>query len=98
MVDGVEFDGFNGQALLEAKGLNYKHFLTKSGTAQPWFADSKGFKGLMEQAGNQSKTAAALNLPVIWHVAEAEFANFLRKYFNGRGWKNIDVRHTQPTR
>ena len=96
MVGEVEFDGFNGKELLEAKGASYKKFLTKNGTAQPWFEAGAGFKSLMDQAEKQSKLAKSLNLPVVWHVAEAEFATFLRKLFARNNWDNIDVRHTPP--
>ncbi len=98
MVEDVEFDGFNGVALLEAKGASYKHFLTKRGEAQPWFEAGDGLRGLMEQAERQSRIAELLKRPVIWHVAEAEFAVFLRKTFREMGWDNITVRHTPPTR
>jgi hypothetical protein len=96
MIGDVEFDGFTGKELLEAKGASYKNFLKKDGTAQPWFQNGDGFKDLMEQAEKQSKLARTLNLPVIWHVAEAEFASFLRQTFENRGWDNITVRHTPP--
>lgn len=98
MVGAVEFDGFNGKALLEAKGGSYKNFLTKGGSAQHWFENGKGFRGLMDQARRQSDTARALNLPVVWHVAEVEFANFLRALFEENGWDNITVSHTPPAR
>ena len=97
MVDNVEFDGFNGKALLEAKGSSYKKFLTKRGTAHPWFEEGQGFKDLMSQARSQSQLARRLNVPVIWHVAEVEFAHFLRKTFADSGWDNIDVRHSPPS-
>ena len=93
-VGEVEFDGFNGQALLEAKGASYSHFLTKNGTAQPWFASGRGYQELLAQARRQSEMARVLNLPVVWHVAEADFANFLRKVFKTNGWDNITVHHT----
>jgi hypothetical protein len=95
MVGEVEFDGFSGKALLEAKGGSYKNFLTKNGTAQPWFEVGKGFKGLLEQARRQSEVARSLKLPVVWHVAEVEFANFLQKLFEKNEWDNITV-HTTP--
>ncbi len=98
MIGEVEFDGFTGKELLEAKGGSYKHFLTKSGKAQPWFEAGEGFQGLKDQAEKQSRLARTLNLPLVWHVAEAEFANFLRKLFEDNGWDNITVRHTPPTR
>lgn len=96
MIDGVEFDGFNGKELLEAKGASYRNFLTKFGTVQPWFETSDGFTELMKQAQSQSDLARALNLPVVWHVAEVEFADFLRPLFKERSWNNITVTHTPP--
>ncbi|WP_434384708.1 Tox-REase-5 domain-containing protein [Melittangium boletus] len=98
MVEEVEFDGFNGRELLEAKGASYKNFLTKNGEVQSWFEAGKGFNGLVEQAGNQSRVAKSLNVPVVWDVAEVEFAAFLRTLFKENGWGNIIVRHTPPTR
>ena len=96
MVGEVEFDGFNGKELLEAKGASYKNFLTKSGRLQPWFANSDGYKGLIEQAKRQSILARTLGLPLVWHVAEVEFAKFLRQVFRNGGLDNIDVRFTPP--
>ncbi|MET0402911.1 MAG: Tox-REase-5 domain-containing protein, partial [Cystobacter sp.] len=96
-VDKVEFDGFNGKELLEAKGASYKKFTRKDGTLQPWFENGDGFKGLLEQAGKQSLLADRLNLPLVWHVAEVEFANALRRVFRQNGLDRIDVRCTPPT-
>jgi restriction endonuclease fold toxin 5 of polymorphic toxin system len=96
MIEGVEFDSFTGKELLEAKGPGYKSFLQKDGTAQPWFLTSKGYKGLRDQARRQSQLAQALKLPLSWHVAEAEFASFLRDLFKKEGWTNITVHHTPP--
>lgn len=52
----------------------------------------------MEQARKQSQLAKTLKLPLIWHVAEPEFASFLRKFFDSKGWNNIDVRDTPSTK
>ncbi|WNG14993.1 hypothetical protein F0U63_10260 [Cystobacter fuscus] len=93
----VEFDGFNGKELLEAKGANYKHFLKKDGSAQPWFLAGEGFEDLMEQARTQARLARDLKLPLVWHVAEAEFASFLREIFKKNRLGDIDVRYTRPT-
>ncbi|MFY0573674.1 Tox-REase-5 domain-containing protein [Cystobacter fuscus] len=98
MVGEVEFDGFNGVELLEAKGASYNHFLKKDGTAQPWFLAGEGFKGLLEQAMKQSQLASELNLPLVWYVAEAEFAKFLQGVFKDNRVDGIDVRFKQPTR
>jgi hypothetical protein len=98
MVDEVEFDGFNGKELLEAKGASYRKFLKKDDEIQPWFENGKGFAGLVDQAGRQSAKARTLNVPVVWHVAELEFANFLRAFFKKNGWDNITVCHTPSAR
>ena len=97
-VDGVEFDGFTGGELLEAKGPSYKHFLEKDGTAKPWFTDGDGLRSLVDQARNQWRVAEKSNVPLVWHVAELEFVHFLRKTFQRQGLKSITVRHTPPTR
>jgi hypothetical protein len=96
MIEEVEFDGFTGRALLEAKGPNYRNFFTQDGIPQPWYVLSGGYKELLTQAGRQSKLAERLKLPLIWHVADAEVVQVLRAIFEGEGWDNIDVRHTRP--
>ncbi|WP_434384706.1 Tox-REase-5 domain-containing protein [Melittangium boletus] len=98
MVEEVEFDGFNGRELLEAKGASYKNFLTKGGKIQPWFAASSGFQDLLKQIRRQSGIARTLDVPVVWHVAEIEFVHFLRKLFESNGWDNIIIHHTPPLR
>jgi hypothetical protein len=97
-VGGVEFDGFNGQALLEAKGPSYKKFLEKDGTAKPWFSEGEGLRALVAQARKQWLVSETMKVSLVWHVAEAEFAHFLRKTFQRQGLKSITVRHTPPTR
>lgn len=96
VIGTVEFDGFNGRELLEAKGASYKNFLTKHGTAQPWFRVSEGYRALVAQARKQSEIASALKLPLVWHVAEAEFARFLRQLFEEEGIEGVDIRDTPP--
>ncbi|HEY0094672.1 MAG TPA: Tox-REase-5 domain-containing protein [Archangium sp.] len=96
LVGKLEFDGIKLGELLEAKGPGYCSFFEVDGTPKPWFVASDGFKQLMEQAGNQSKMAQHLGLPVSWHVADANVAQFLRKLFKREGWKNITVHHTRP--
>ncbi len=93
----MEFDGFNGIELQEAKGPSYKKFLRKDGTLQPWFQNGEGFQGLLAQAEKQAQLARNLNLPLVWYVAEEAFANFLRELFKDQGWNNIEVRYTPPT-
>ena len=94
----VEFDGFTGKELLEAKGPNYIKFFNKDGTPKYWYKNSGKFDEMVEQASNQSKTADRVGLPLIWHVADAQVVKFLRAIFEDRNLRNIDVRHTQPAR
>ncbi|WP_309895999.1 Tox-REase-5 domain-containing protein [Archangium sp.] len=96
LVEGLEFDGFNGKHLLEAKGPGYCSFFNPDGTPKYWYVNSGKFDEMMNQAENQAKKAQLLGLPVTWHVADAQIAKHLRKIFKNRGWNNITVRHTRP--
>ncbi|WP_375770065.1 hypothetical protein NR798_04020 [Archangium gephyra] len=74
------------------------HFLTKDGTAQPWFEAGKGFKGLLEQARRQSKAARTLNLPVVWGTwpkrnSRASFAFFSKKMDGTTSPSTSGLRH-----
>ncbi|MFL5358382.1 Tox-REase-5 domain-containing protein [Archangium sp.] len=91
----LEFDGFNGLELLEAKGPGYLRFFNPDGTPKSWYKNSGGFKEMMTQAGRQSKAARDLGYPVAWHVADAKVAEFLRKTFKEQGWNNITVHYTR---
>jgi hypothetical protein len=51
---------------------------------------------MLEQARKQSQAARQLGLPVSWHVADANVAQFLRELFEENNWKNITVHHTRP--
>lgn len=96
MVGNLEFDGIKLGELLEAKGPGYCSFFEANGTPKSWYMASGGFKELMNQAGNQSKMAQRLGMPVSWHVADAKVAEFLRELFKDEGWTNITVHHTRP--
>ena len=97
MVGEVEFDGFNGQQLLEAKGPGYCSFFNPDGTPKYWYVNSGKFKQMMEQTRKQAETARLLGLPVIWHVADAQVAKHLRDLFKDKEkLNNITVRHTRP--
>ncbi|HYO58162.1 Tox-REase-5 domain-containing protein [Archangium sp.] len=97
-IDGLEFDGFTGKELQEAKGPNYVNFFKKDGTPQDWYVRSGKFDQMMTQAENQSQMARQVGLPLTWYVADAKVAELLRKIFEKNGWKNITVHHTQPAR
>ncbi|WP_309892987.1 Tox-REase-5 domain-containing protein [Archangium sp.] len=96
MVGPVEFDGFNGKQLLEAKGPGYCSFFNPDGTPKYWYVNSGKFDEMLKQTRNQSETARLLGLPVTWHVADAQVAKHLSKIFEKEGWNNITVRHTRP--
>ena len=87
-VNGVEFDGFNGRALLDAKGARYE-FLLKEKNAH-W---STAGRELLLQAERQ--LGAAGNTPIEWHFAEEEAASAVRALFRKEG---IDIRvlYTPP--
>ncbi|MFL5359189.1 Tox-REase-5 domain-containing protein [Archangium sp.] len=95
MVGILEFDGFNGVELLEAKGPGYLSFFNPDGTPQSWFVKSGKFKEMMRQAQRQSEAARDLGYPVAWHVADAKVAEFLRKYFKRNDLGNITVHYTR---
>jgi hypothetical protein len=96
MVGPVEFDGFNGQQLLEAKGPGYCSFFNPDGTPKNWYVNSGKFDQMLDQAGKQAEKARLLGMPVTWHVADAQVAKHLRDIFENEGWDNITVRHTRP--
>ncbi|MFY0581731.1 Tox-REase-5 domain-containing protein [Cystobacter fuscus] len=98
MFDELEFDGFNGKELLEAKGPGYCSFFNPDGTPKSWYKSSGKFDEMMNQAEKQSKRAQREGLPLIWHVADAKVAEFLREMFRLEGWKNITVHYKQAAR
>ena len=97
-VDGVEFDGFSGQDLLEDKGPGYCSFFNANGTPKYWYVNSGKFNEMMEQAGRQWAVSTGRGSSLVWFVADAKVADFLRQYFERRGWRDIVVRHLQLSR
>ncbi|WP_434387748.1 Tox-REase-5 domain-containing protein [Melittangium boletus] len=96
MVEDVEFDGFTGTVLLEAKGPGYCAFFNADGTPKYWYRNSGKFDQMMEQAKRQRDVSIQSGIPMIWHVADAKVAEFLRRLFQKYDWRSIDVRHTPP--
>jgi Restriction endonuclease fold toxin 5 len=87
-LNGVEFDGWDGTNLLDAKGPGYSNFLDENGQWEAWFS---GKEKLLKEAGSQ--VAAAGNRPVVWHVAEQDAANAMRQLFKDSNI-NVNVVHT----
>ena len=74
IVNGVEFDGYDGFALIDAKGPGYANPI-KGG----WSAEPEGKYGLLNTAQRQVKAvrATGTNTPIQWHIAEQETFNDL---------------------
>ena len=57
MIGDMEFDGFDGWKLLEAKGLGYCSFFNPDGTPKYWYVNSGKFRQMVEQAQKQGEVA-----------------------------------------
>ena len=94
IVNGVEFDGFDGFALIDAKGPGYANPI-KGG----WSAEPEGKYGLLNTAQRQVKAvrATGTNTPIQWHIAEKETFNelFSRQKF-GKFPTEIELFYTPP--
>lgn len=85
-VNGVEFDGYLDDVLLEAKGPNYAWMVT-DGRFRPGMNVRAGS---LDQARRQIQ--AADGVPVQWHVMEPEAAQAFRDLFRREGL-DIEVIH-----
>ena len=79
LLNGVKFDGFLANALIDAKGLGYAALLKNLNSE---LAASVGTK-LLNQATRQIQAAGTTT--VKWVVAESEFAQALRLLFKRNG-------------
>ncbi|MBN1208801.1 MAG: hypothetical protein JXB05_28330 [Myxococcaceae bacterium] len=93
-IEGVEYDGFTSGVLWEAKGEGYLEFFERNRQPKRWFEKSAEFKGLIDQARNQSR--AARGIPVEWHVAEHEMVEILEHHFRRANIAGIKVIFTPP--
>ncbi len=84
----VDFDGFRDGVLLEAKGPGYLNFV-KNGRFTRFFT---GADDIVEQA--KSQLAAAGELKVRWHVAEAETAQAIGVLLEDAKLSKIEIVHT----
>ena len=91
-VNGVEFDGYDGTHLLDAKGERYSIFI-QSG----WAPYEPG--GLVETAARQADAARPTNTPIQWYVAEKETYQTLKDLKDlGEFPEEIEVFHHPPNR
>ena len=90
-VNGVEFDGYDGTHLLDAKGERYSIFI-QSGLA-PYEPG-----GLVETAARQADAARPTNTPIQWYVAEKETYQTLKDLKDlGEFPEEIEFFITHPT-
>jgi hypothetical protein len=82
----VDFDGFNGNALLDAKE-HYEDFIEPStGDWEWWFT---GDKEMVNRARRQVE--AAQGAPIEWHFNEKVPAQRVKKLFSDKGIEGIEV-------
>ena len=74
IVNSVEFDGYDGFALIDAKGPGYANPI-KGG----WSAEPEGKYGLLNTAQRQVQAvrATGTDTPIQWHIVEEETFNDL---------------------
>ena len=94
IVNGVEFDGYDGFALIDAKGPGYADPI-KGG----WSAEPEGKYGLLNTAQRQVKAvrATGTNTPIHWHIAEKYTFDVLREKQDwGEFPAEIELFYTPP--
>jgi len=78
--DFVDFDGYKNRVLLEAKGTGYAKFLDGKGEFKQFY---QGGEKMIKQAERQVR--AANGVPIEWHFAEREVADWARGKFARHG-------------
>ena len=108
IVNGVEFDGYDGFALIDAKGPGYADPIKGQWSNEPkstYKTDpvtgeaKRVKKGLIETAEDQVKAvrATGTDTPVQWHIAEKYTFDTLReKQYWGEFPVEIELIHTPP--
>jgi hypothetical protein len=101
LFNGKRYDGCElpEGTLLECKGQGFANIMNGSPADDwPWPAwfsrPGKGIRRITEQMREQSEAAGGRT--VIWHVAEAPVAEWLRNYARANRLDNIVVVHTPP--
>jgi hypothetical protein len=97
IVDGVKFDGVNGDRLVEAKGPGLKNKVKRDGvTWQPSFESRESFQTLMNQLKRQNEAATKHGTYVDWYVAEERVASALRKTAEREGYDRLVFHYLPP--
>ena len=109
IVNSVEFDGYDGFALIDAKGPGYDPLIKGDWSREPKSTPRKvdpvtgkvtpKKKGLIETAEDQVEAvrATGTDTPVQWHIAEKYTFDTLReKQYWGEFPVEIELIHTPP--
>ena len=94
IVNGVEFDGYGGFALIDAKGPGYANPVKGH-----WSAEPEGKYGLLNTAHRQVKAVRSTetNTPIQWHIAEKDtFDELWRQQNKGKFPPEIELIFTPP--
>ena len=108
IVNGVEFDGFDGFALIDAKGPGYANPIKGHWSNEPkstYKTDpvtgevKRVKKGLLQMGKDQVKAvrATGTDTPIQWHIAEKEtFDELFNRQKSGEFPAEIELFHTPP--
>ena len=108
IVNGTEFDGYDGFALIDAKGPGYDPLIKGDWSREPkstYKTDpvtgevKRVKKGLIEKAEDQVKAvrATGTDTPIQWHIAEKDTLNELRDLQRDSEFpSDIELIHTPP--
>ena len=108
-VNGKEFDGYNGFALVDAKGEGYAFRIKSDWSKEPFttperYSETKGKiikekKGLIDRGKEQVEAvrATGTDTPIQWHIAEKEtFDELWRQQNKGKFPSEIELIFTPP--
>ena len=108
IVNGVEFDGYDGFALIDAKGPGYANPIKGTWSDEPkstYKTDpvtgevKRVKRGLIETAEDQVKAvrATGTDTPIQWHIAEKDtFDDLFNRQKSGEFPAEIELIHTPP--
>ena len=109
IVNGVEFDGYDGFALIDAKGPGYDPLIKGDWSREPKSTPRKvdpvtgkvtpKKKGLIETAEDQVEAvrATGTDTPIQWHIAEKDtFDDLFNRQKSGEFPAEIELIHTPP--
>ena len=108
IVNGVEFDGYDGFALIDAKGPGYANPIKGDWSNEPkstYKTDpetgevKRVKKGLIQMGKDQVKAvrATGTDTPIQWHIAEKEtFDELFNRQKSGEFPAEIELFHTPP--